>query len=88
MSTRTLSPANHPHLGGFALLPPKEGTCPLCAVKHEMKQPHNQQSLFWQYDFYGKNGRWPTWKDAMAHCDEATQKHWITELTRLGVKTE
>jgi mannose/cellobiose epimerase-like protein (N-acyl-D-glucosamine 2-epimerase family) len=33
-----------------------------------MAAPHNQQSLYYQYAFFGEHGRWPTWKDAVAHC--------------------
>jgi hypothetical protein len=47
--------------------------------------PHNQQSLYWQYWFYGQHGRWPTWADAMAHCSEATKAFWISELKRYGI---
>ena len=28
-----------------------EGTCPECAVKHTPDQPHNRDSLFYQYHF-------------------------------------
>lgn len=47
-----------------------EGTCPECAVKHDPWQPHNKDSLTYQYKFYDEHGRLPTWEDAMAHCDE------------------
>lgn len=62
------------------LLPPPAGTCPICAVKHEPNQPHNCQSLYYQYRFYGIRGRWPTWADAIAHCDATTKKHWTQAL--------
>jgi hypothetical protein len=48
-------------------------------------QPHNQQSLAYQYDFYGKNGRWPTWADAMAHCDESVKAQWTAALKERGI---
>lgn len=72
--------------GGMTLLhntPP--GTCPQCAVKHEPEQPHNPQSLAYQYWFYGKHGRWPTWDDAMAHCDDQVRSIWRRALTERGV---
>lgn len=75
-----------PNLGGFVLLrnvPP--GHCLECAVKHAPEDPHNQQSLFWQYSFMEKHGRWPTWKDAMAHCTPQVQALWIAELAKHGV---
>lgn len=76
------------HLGGFTLLRGKleEGQCPECAVKHTPEQAHNQQSLFWQYSFREKNGRWPTWEDAIAHCTPEVQEKWRIELRKHGVK--
>lgn len=62
-----------------------EGTCSECATKHEPNQPHNQQSLFYQYKFYNEHGRWPTWEDAMAHCDEQMKEFWCDQLQKLGV---
>ena len=55
------------------LLPPKPGTCPVCAVEHDPRLPHNNQSLYYQYRFYGIRGRFPTWADAAAHCDSETR---------------
>ena len=52
-----------------------EGTCPECAVKHDPEQPHNRDSLTYQYKFYDQHGRWPTWADAMAHCPDVLEKH-------------
>lgn len=72
----------------WTLLPPPAGTCPQCAVDHPAEQPHNQQSLFYQYHFYFAQGRWPTWKDAMAHCDEPTRATWTAELTKRGAVIE
>lgn len=72
---------------GFQMLgttPP--GTCPECAVAHDPQQPHNRDSLTYQYKFYDKHGRWPTWKDAMAHCPEEIRKYWIHALAEKGVK--
>ena len=70
------------------LLPAAPGTCPECAVTHEPDQPHDKHSLFYQYKFYRDNGRWPTWKDAMAHCSEDMQRLWIDALKERGVKVE
>jgi hypothetical protein len=78
----------HPHLAPFRMLGTPQGTCPECAVKHEAGQPHNARSLAYQYDFYGKHGRWPTWADAVAHCAAEIQSAWKAELTRRGVWTE
>lgn len=76
----------HPYLGSFRLAPVAPGLCPQCAVDHPPEQPHNMHSLAYQYDFYGKNGRWPTWTDAMAHCRPDIQFFWKEELTKMGQK--
>jgi hypothetical protein len=75
------------NLGGFKLLPPqlKDGQCPECAVVHEPSEPHNQQSLFWQYNFMEKNGRWPTWSDALAHCSPEMRALWVEALAEHGI---
>ena len=70
------------------LLPPAKGTCPICAYKHEPSNPHNQQSLYYQYRFYGIRGRWPTWADAVAHCDPELQELWRQALTERGAWSE
>ena len=63
-----------------------KGACPICAVKHEPDQPHNRDSLFYQYKFYLENGRWPTWEDAMSHCPDQVKRLWIRGLQAHGVK--
>jgi len=73
------------HLGGFSLMPAKQGTCQECAVDHAPEQPHNQQSLFYQYKFYNENGRWPTWADALLHCPEDIKQLWTKELLERGI---
>lgn len=66
------------------LLPPPKGVCQVCATDHPGDQPHNQQSLYYQYAFYGTHGRWPTWRDAMAHCAPEIQEQWQGALAQLG----
>ncbi len=73
------------HLGAFKLLPTKPGVCQECAVNHAASEPHNAQSLTYQYRFFDQHGRWPTWADAMDHCDAATQALWRAELAKRGV---
>lgn len=72
----------------FGILPAPPGTCPDCAVDHKPDQPHNQQSLFYQYSFYGRCKRWPTWHDAMAHCPPDIRSQWIAELAKKGVEVK
>lgn len=63
-----------------------EGTCPECAVKHDPEEPHNRDSLTYQYKFYDQHGRWPTWADAMAHCPEDVKTAWTQALREHGIK--
>lgn len=63
-----------------------EGTCPECATAHPEWKPHNQQSLTYQYKFYDKHGRFPTWADAMEHCSETVKGLWKAELLKKGIK--
>lgn len=69
----------------FEISPAPIGTCPECARKHDADQPHDNQSLHYQYTFYGREGRWPTWRDAMAHCSDPIQKLWCDALARRGI---
>jgi len=75
------------HLKPFRILgiTPK-GTCTECATKHAPEQPHNQQSLTYQYKFYDKHGRWPTWADAMKHCPEEIKNYWVEALKEHGIE--
>jgi hypothetical protein len=62
--------------GGSRIPPPAPGVCSLCAVEHDSADPHNQQSLYYQIRFHLIHGRWPSWTDAMAHCEPFVQKAW------------
>ena len=72
------------------LLPPKPTACPICAVDpcHGPNEPHNQQSLYYQYRFMQAHGRWPTWADAVAHCHPEVRAMWERELRKLGKWSE
>lgn len=74
--------------GGFTLLPPAPNVCQECAVDHGLKDAHDALSLYYQMHFRSKHGRWPTWKDAIAHCDPDVRKQWEEELKKMGVWTE
>ncbi len=67
----------------MTLLPPSPDVCQECAVVHDHDHPHNQQSLFYQYHFQARHGRWPTWSDALAHCPEEVKKLWRAELVKM-----
>jgi hypothetical protein len=75
-------------IANFTLLPGPKDKCPECATAHPPEYPHNQQSLFYQYHFYGQHGRWPTWADAMAHCDEDMKAFWKKALAEKGINVE
>lgn len=70
------------------LLPPKPGTCPICATKHGDNEAHNAQSMYYQYRFYGNRGRWPTWADAIAHCTPQVRRVWEQVLRERNEWTE
>lgn len=71
---------------GMNLLPPRADACQVCghAPAHDPDQPHNAQSLYYQYAFFADHGRWPTWRDAVAHCPEPVRAAWEAELRRRG----
>ena len=69
----------------MTLLPCATDKCQACAVDHTIDEPHNQQSLYYQYWFYGQTGRWPTWADAIAHCSPKVRKLWKQALTEKNV---
>ena len=66
-------------------MPTAPGTCPECGVKHGPNDPHNKESLMYQFSFYNKHGHYPTREDAMAHCSEETKRLWKEELEGRGV---
>lgn len=73
-------------LKDMVILPPAPGKCPVCAVKHDPGQPHNLHSLYYQMKFRQQHDRAPKWADAMAHCDEETQRAWIRGLAEHGIQ--
>ena len=70
------------------ICPPVAGVCPVCAVNHAPTMPHNRDSLYYQMRFQQKHGRFPTWADAMAHCDEHIRAVWVGLLAEHGVKVD
>lgn len=70
------------------ILPAKPGFCQECGAKHEPDLPHNAQSRLYQYAFYGREGRWPTWNDALAHCSDEVRELWKKALTEKGVSLD
>ena len=62
-----------------------KGQCAYCAAVHLPNEPHNAQSLYYQYRIYGERGIWPNWGNAMEHCDGATRQRWKAELVSRGV---
>jgi hypothetical protein len=66
------------------LLPVKKGLCRICAADHPATYPHNKDSLYYQMQFKGRFDRWPTWADAVAHCDEKMRETWTVLLKKKG----
>jgi len=62
------------------LVPPALDKCQQCAVKHSYNAPHKGDSVFYQYWFKKRFGRWPTWEDAMKHCSDEVKKLCIEVL--------
>lgn len=64
----------------WRLMPPRPELCPVCATSHPAEGPHDRESLYYQMAFQQQHGRWPTWEDALAHCDPERQALWREEL--------
>ena len=73
---------------GVTVTAPGPDTCPVCATKHDRTEPHDRNSLYYQHRFHRTHKRFPTWKDAMAHCSEATRAAWRDRLIAQGVSPE
>lgn len=74
-------------VASWQLLPPAADACQTCGHRpaHGADEPHNAQSLYYQYSFYAEHARWPTWRDAVAHCSQPVRDAWEAELRKLGV---
>ena len=72
----------------WGILPTASDKCQFCARDHPPREPHDAQSLYYQMAFKGAQGRWPTWADAIAHCEEPVRKAWRGHLTALKAWTE
>ena len=70
------------------LLPPRPDVCQCCASKHHATDAHNGNSLYYQYWFRAKHGRWPTWADAVAHCEDSVKLLWKRVLDQRDRWTE
>lgn len=68
------------------ILPPHPDLCQTCATKHSIEHAHNAESMYYQMIFKKKYGRWPTWKDAIAHCSPEIKNYWIKNLREKGVQ--
>jgi hypothetical protein len=73
---------------GLRLLPPRPDVCQECAADHTADEPHNADSLFYKYHFWLRHGRWPTWRDAIAHCSPEMQAKCVAYFRKLGIEVE
>lgn len=67
---------------------PGPGLCPICATKHDERDPHDRDSLYYQNQFRKKHKRFPTWADAMSHCTEMTKAVYREKLAKRGIAVE
>lgn len=70
----------------FMMLRPAPDLCQTCAWKHEPDMPHNRDTLYYQTKFNLNKKRWPTWRDAMAHCTPEMKQSWANLLREKGVE--
>ena len=70
------------------IMPPVRGSCPVCACVHREDEPHNRESLYYQMKFRQENGRFPTWKDATAHCTPQVRAAFKEAMRRYGIIIE
>jgi len=76
------------HAMAWNILPPPGRCCQICAREHDAKDPHDALSLYYCTTFNAQLGRVPTWADAVAHCDAATQAAWKVALTERAAWSE
>lgn len=74
--------------GQVSILPPMEGACWVCGDIHNSRDPHNAGSLLYQHRFRKRNGRYPTWEDAMSHCSRKVKEKWAARLREKGIKVK
>lgn len=67
---------------------PSADRCSVCATAHLPAEPHNAMSLYYQMAFRLQHGRWPTWEDAMTHCDPDVREIWTEELIAVGAMSQ
>lgn len=67
------------------LIPPVPGSCLACAGKHDPKEPHDKNSLYYQNGFYRKYKRFPSWDDAMSHCTDQCKQRFRKQLQMRGI---
>lgn len=67
---------------------PVPGACPICATRHDPKEPHDRDSIYYQNYFRKKYKRFPTWADAMSHCNESQKRDFKKKLARRGIIIE
>lgn len=72
-------------IGEVRITPLLPGSCPVCAARHRPEEPHDRDSLYYQNWFYKTHRRFPTWEDAMSHCDEKTRDEFKKMLARRGI---
>lgn len=63
-----------------SMIPPGKKQCQVCGTNHDSETPHDKTNTYYQIQFHREQGRYPTWADAMAHCNEEMQQLWRQSL--------
>lgn len=75
-------------IGKIRISAPIPGSCPVCATKHDAREPHDLNSLYYQNLFFKTHKRFPTWTDALHHCSRETKSLWAEKLKKAGINVD
>lgn len=65
-------------------LEPIVGRCNKCGFVHAKDKPHNLGSVVFLLGFYDKEGRWPSWMDAMEDMTDEQKTPVIEQINEMG----
>lgn len=72
--------------GVIRIIPPTPGCCLTCYGHHGEREPHNRDSLWYQITFFAEHARYPSWRDAAAHCPEDVRERFLAEKKAEGLE--
>jgi hypothetical protein len=56
----------------------------VCGAAHELGDAHDWTSVYYMLSFRSTFGRFPTYKDAIAHCTIRKKREWMSAIRRAG----